>query len=140
MLRLVLILSALPAMAQALTVAVSFSDKAAAELSARGEMVTLAAYYMGDPAPVATLPETEIGTIQLGTEAHTFWPVAQQITLGTNIANAPLDQVTQAMVNINIFSARLTDEDNLLDCGFIDAPLAEVDATVQPLFCKLIGE
>lgn len=40
----------------------------------------------------------------------------------------------------NVFSARWTSEDNLIDCGFLDGPLAELAAAPQDLICKLIGE
>jgi hypothetical protein len=51
-----------------------------------------------------------------------------------------LDQVTVPMLNVNVFSARWTSEDNLIDCGFLDAPMAELAAAPQSITCKLIGE
>ena len=37
-------------------------------------------------------------------------------------------------------TARWTDQMNLIDCGFLDAPVAELAAAPQTLHCKLIGE
>jgi hypothetical protein len=140
MLRLIALLSVLPAAAQALTVSVTFSDKAAAELAERGEVVTAAAYWMGDPVAGSPLPQTEIGTIFLGAEEHTFWPGPVQVTFTGPVAGAPTDQVTVPMVNVNVYTARHTDEFNLISCDFLDAPVADLEGKVQPIHCKLIGE
>lgn len=43
------------------------------------------------------------------------------------------------MVNINVYSARFASDDNLLDCGFIDGPVADFAGTTQTITCKLIG-
>jgi hypothetical protein len=133
------LLLALPAYADPLTLDLTFSDKALAELQTRGEMVTVAAYWMGDPLPGSTLPLSEIGTVFLQAEDVTLWPTPQRVTLGANLASAPMDQVTAPMVNVNVFTARHSDENNLIDCDFIDAPADEI-TTPQPILCKLIGE
>jgi hypothetical protein len=142
MLRLACLLSltALPVLADPLVIELSFSDKALAELRKRGEMVTVAAYFMGDPAPGNTLPLTPVDTVFLQSQEVTLWPGPQRVVLGENLALAPMDQVTVAMANVNIYTARLTDEMNLIDCGFRDAPLTELTAAPQAMVCKLIGE
>ncbi len=123
-----------------MTIDLTFSDKALAELTSRGEGVVISAYWMGDPAPGATLPETEIETIFLMAETVTLHPGPARVVLGTNYAAAPIDQVTVPMLNINVFTDRWTDEHNLIDCGFLDAPMAELAAAPQAMHCKLIGE
>ena len=122
------------------SIALTFSDKAQAELTTRGEGVVVSAYYMGDPAPGASLPVNEIGTIFLQSEDLTLQAGPAKLVLGANIGNAPLDQVTQPMMNVNVFSARWTSEDNLIDCGFLDAPMADLAAAPQEIHCRLIGE
>ena len=122
------------------TIDLSFSDRALAELTSRGEGVVVAAYWMGDPAAEATLPANEIGTIFLLSEDITLQAGPAKLVLGGSLASAPLDQVTVPMLNVNVFSARWTSEDNLIDCGFLDAPMADLAAAPQTLHCKLIGE
>lgn len=128
------------ALAETVTIDLTFSDKALAELTSRGEGVVVAAYWMGDPAPGATFPDTEIGTIFLMSETVTLHPGPARVVLGANFAVAPVDQVTVPMLNINVYTDRWTDEHNLIDCGFLDAPMAELAAAPQALHCKLIGE
>lgn len=131
---------ALAATAQTVTIDLTLSEKAAAELSGRGEMVVVSGYWMGEPAPGSALPLTEIGTVFLMSEDLTLHPAPTRLVLGTNLATAPLDQVTVPMLNVNVFSARLTDEDNLIDCGFLDDAVATLAAAPQAIHCKLIGE
>jgi hypothetical protein len=128
------------AAAQTVTIDITFSDKALAELQARGEGVVVSGYWMGEPAPGATLPATEIGTIFLLAEEITLQAAPAQVTLGGSLSAAPLDQVTVPMLNVNVFSARWTDENNLLDCGFLDDAVDALSAAPQTLSCKLIGE
>lgn len=116
----------------------TFDAEAQAALSARGEMVTVATYFYGDPAPGATAPtDPEMGWINLGSEEYRLPPGPVTLTMGQGLAFAPVDQVVAPMVNVNIFTARLTDEYNLIDCGFIDAPMSDLTA-VQELTCTLL--
>ncbi len=133
---------ATPALSQTLTpvtVEITYSDKALAELTSRGEAVTVSGYWMGEPAPGAKLPPTEIGTIFLMNEELTLWPGPVTVTLGTALASAPVDQVVEPMLNVNVFSARWTTDDNLLDCSLVDDVLSKL-AAPQKITCKLIGE
>ena len=134
------LLASAAAAQQMVTIDLTFSDKALAELQARGEGVVVSGYWMGDPAPGATLPATEIGTIFLLAEEITLQPAPARVSLGGSLSAAPLDQVTEPMLNVNVFSARWTDEDNLIDCGFLDDKVATLSAAPQSVHCKLIGE
>lgn len=121
-----------------LTLNLTFDAEAQAALSERGEMVTVSAYFYGDPAPGATAPtDPEMGWINLGAEEYRLPVAPVTLTLGQGLAIAPLDQVVAPMVNVNIFTARLTDENNLIDCGFIDTAMAELTAP-QNLTCTLL--
>lgn len=128
------------ATAETVTLNLTFSEPALAHLTLRGEGVTIAAYWMGDPVPGAELPLTEIDTIFLMSEDITLQAGPATVVLGGSLASAPLDQVTVPMLNVNVFSARWTSGDNLIDCGFLDGPLAELAAAPQDLICQLIGE
>ena len=128
------------ALAETVTIDLTFSEKALEELTRRGEGVVVAGYWMGDPAPGATLPENDIGTIFLLSETITLQPGPARVVLGSNFAAAPVDQVTVPMLNVNVYTDRWTDEYNLIDCGFLDAPMADLAAAPQTLHCKLIGE
>ncbi len=62
------------------------------------------------------------------------------MSLGGSLSAAPLDQVTEPMLNVNVFSARWTSDDNLIDCGFLDDKVATLSAAPQAVHCILIGE
>ena len=115
-----------------------FDPATSATLTARGEMVTISAWYFGEPARPEVRVD-EMGQVYLGGEELTIFPLDQQITLGANLGNAKLGDVIAPMVNINIFSARLTHEDNLIDCDFIEGPVAEIAAQELVLTCTLLN-
>jgi hypothetical protein len=132
--------AALPALAETVTVDLTFSEKALAELTARGEGIVVASYWMGDPAPGATLTDPELGTVYLQSEELTMHARPATLLLGTNLPGAPLDQVVEPRLNLNVYSARWTDENNLLHCDLLDGVLSDLAAAPRTLHCKLIGE
>ena len=140
-LALCLALLPLPAAAQGLiAVDLTLSPRAMAELAERAEMVAVAGFYSGEPAPGATIEADDMGLIILGNEEHIVWPVPQRVMLGANLGGMPLSQVQAPMLTVNVFSARFSDEDNLLDCGLVDGLVTEMSGTVQAVHCKLIVE
>ena len=44
------------------------------------------------------------------------------------------------MVNVNVYSARLSNDDNLISCDFIDGPVSDLTTTPITLRCALIEE
>lgn len=123
-----------------LRIELTFSPRAAQELAGLSEMVTVSAFYFGEPAPGATIEPDEEGLIFLGLEEHVIWPVPQAVGLGGNLAAMPVGQVVVPRVNVNVYSARFGAEDNLLDCGLLDGPVQEFAGKPQALACKLIDE
>ena len=73
-------------------------------------------------------------------EDLTLHPGPVRVAVGSNLSVGPMDQVTVPYMNVNVFSARWTDEDNLLDCEFLDDVVAKLAAMPQTIHCKLIGE
>lgn len=139
-LSVVLVLAAGTAQAE-VALQVSFSDAARAKLTELGERVVVNAMYYGDPTEAGQpYADDGMGLVSLGDEVFTLWPRDQVVTLGGAMAGLPLDLVVEPGLNVNIYSARFAHEDNLLDCGLVDAPLREVEAAPQAMYCKLIGE
>jgi len=140
-----LILTALlaaPATAQEtnVTLHISFDAASATKLQETGEMVIISSYFWGDPATGNVLPVNEMGQLYLGGEQATVWPNEQTISIGHSLAGAPVGNVEAPMVNVNVYSARITSEDNLLDCGIVDGPTDALSKTTQDITCKLIGD
>jgi hypothetical protein len=125
---------------QKVNLKIHFDPATKAALDKREELVTISVMYYGEPKPGYEAAADEMGQIYLGWEEYTIWPKDQSFAIGSSLGPAaPLDSVLVAMVNLNVFSARISDENNLLDCSFIDGPVKELSAEPQALYCKLIG-
>ena len=134
------LIAAAPASAQeSVTIELVLDPAAEAALQGRGEWIVVNAWYYGDPA-LDAVPMDEMGLVYLGEEEATIYPVSQQIVLGGMMAGAPRDWVIDPIVNVNVFSARMTDQNNLLDCGFVEGPQAELAAATQVISCSLLGQ
>ena len=135
-----LTLLALPAVAQdnMIMLNIRFDAATVADLQKRGELVVVAAMFYGAPSPGNTLPVDEMGQIYLGTEEFTVWPKDQDFAIGGSLGAAPFDSVLVPMVNVNVYSARLSDERNLLDCSFVDGPLLYFAKAPQNIICTLL--
>jgi len=115
-----------------------FEDGAASALKKRGEWVVVSAWYYGEPAK-AGVPTDEMGLVFLGAEEVTVFATDQRLVLGGTMAGAPMAWVVEPQINVNVYSARMSDENNLLDCGIVEGPLAEMAQGVQRIACRLLG-
>lgn len=123
---------------QPVTLRLTIDPAALTHLQEQGELVMIAAYYYGDATPAAAEKADEMGRIFLGAAELTIWPGEQTITLLPVLDQAPVKDVVAPMLNLNVFSARISGEDNLLDCGFLDDTLAVLASVDQTVACKLI--
>jgi hypothetical protein len=115
-----------------------FEQGVAETLADRGEWVVLRASYYGEPAD-ASAPVDETGLVYLGEEEATVFPADQRVVLGGAMAAQPRGWVVEPLINVNVFTARFGDENNLLDCGLVDGPVAALAKEVQRISCSLIG-
>lgn len=127
------------------TVTLSFSARALETLSSLNERVIVAASYSGEPTPEGVAHADEIGQINLGSELVET-PAADgpvEVT-GSGVLPEMLQWARDGSiaVNVNVFTARLSNEDNLISCDIVDGPLADVRAAAMPipLACSLIEE
>ena len=127
----------------AFAVEVTLSPRAAAQLQAASEGIVVSASYYGNATRAARRRANPMGQINLaarnvaipgrgGTARFPAIPVSPALLDG--IVNR------RPEVLVNVFSARRSGPDNLLDCGiFQDAPEVAAAAPVG-IACKLIGE
>ncbi len=115
-----------------------FEPGVAETLVSRGEWVVVRAWYHGEPAD-ASAPVDETGLVYLGEEEATVFPADQRVALGGAMAAQPRGWVIEPVINVNIYSARFSDDNNLLDCGIIDRPVAALAGHVQKISCGLLG-
>ncbi|MCX8999734.1 hypothetical protein NOF55_21750 [Rhizobiaceae bacterium BDR2-2] len=124
------------------SLALELSDRARSTLGDRGEQIVVAAAYYGNPTPEGSEHANEVGQIGLGREEVQVpaEPGDVEIT-GSGIEADSLQWVEgELMVNVNVYSARLSSNDNLIRCDFIDGPLAVVSSKPVTLRCALIEE
>lgn len=135
-----LCLAALPALAETprVTLKITFDPAAAKALADMGEMVTVSSHFYGFPKEGATMQPDDMGMITLGLEEMTIYPADASVEAGGVLLAAPMDQVVEPLVNVNVFSARHVAEDNLLDCGLLpEESLAKLTGP-QEIICKLL--
>lgn len=119
-------------------IAISFDEATIAKLTSLGEWVTVSAYYSGDPAR-EDAPTDEMGMVYLGHEEANIFPANQTVELGGFLAGAPLDWVSEPLINVNVYSARFVDQNNILNCGIVDGPVGALSGAVQTISCTLLG-
>lgn len=145
--------AALPASAVAaeappkFSVVVTLSAEALADLTMRHEQVTVSAYYSGEPTPEAEKKKlaNEIGEIDLGDETLTrpITGATETFAFAGKTFQAKKTKWIKpgtAGVLINVYSARKSTDDNLLDCGLFQDKVALANAKPIEIACKLIGE
>lgn len=118
-------------------VTVTLSEKAAAELTRTKEAITVSATFVGQKkAPKAD----EDPEVMLGHEEAEL-PGAGTVTLGKiGVSDADVANTANLQILINVFSARKTSDDNILDCGIWQDEAAKAAAAKIAIDCKLIGE
>lgn len=117
----------------------SLSPAALAELTRRHEEVTVAAMFYGMPAKGHEKEADEVGQIDLGRREIRLAPsqTRGRIDGGVDPNRLPLIEGEPRLL-INVYSARLSNEDNLLDCGIFDGTLGEARVRPVTIACKLI--
>jgi hypothetical protein len=120
---------------------VSVSPKAATRLAALKEKITVAADYEGFPVPSKMNKAGEMGQIGLGGEAVTIPGTGGRATItGKNLKMNRISWVKDVQVLINVFSARLSGPDNILDCSIFEDSVSKAQRMPVNIRCGLIEE
>jgi hypothetical protein len=125
----------------AFTVKFLFSEAALAKLTTLKEKVIFNAWYYAEPKPGVTIEGGDPG-VPLGETTRTLEPGNQSITVTPEFDAVQAAEQTQGGVRmlVNVYSARLADENNLLDCGIIDELVTALPSRDNAIACKLIEE
>ena len=125
------------------TVNVSLSPQAASRLAQLAEPITMSALYYGEPTRAARRHADEMGQIDLGTDEMTIPGSggAAQFTLrALDRKHVVWGRNKDVKLNINVYTARHSDPNNLIACDFFDDSLSLALAHPINVGCKLIGE
>lgn len=121
----------------------SLSPKAAALLAEKKERIIVWSSWWGEPTKAAKKYADEVGQIALGQERVTLTAAggAGELT-GRKVAVNHIDRVKDRAVQvwINVYTARLSGPDNLLNCDIFEDSLLVARAKPIAIACKLIGE
>ncbi|MGC1361076.1 MAG: hypothetical protein WA826_07870 [Silvibacterium sp.] len=123
-------------------VQIVLSQKAASKLTALSEGIIVAATWSGDPAAGAARRTNPVGQIDLGQESEEVPARSQTVHVsGAPFRRDRLSDVHGAvMLNVNVYSARHTGPDNILNCDSFDGTLQEAIHKPLVLHCSLITE
>lgn len=133
------------------TVEVSLSRQAEALMDRLGEQISISAFFHGKvsataPKQIANMAGgegTEPGVIELAAGSATIPGAGGAVHLDGTASGIDLAVAygqNTVNLNINVFSARLKAQDNLLDCSFFDDRLPLAQSEPVRIACKLIGE
>jgi hypothetical protein len=138
----ILLAAAAPAPAYDFMVDLSFSPKAAARLQALSEGVVISAGYYGEPTAAAERHADEVGRVNLGRVERTVEGPGRALIRPPAAMGQHLDWIKgrAVRVELNVYSARRSGPDNILDCSFYDDLLTAARRAPIPVRCKLIGE
>jgi hypothetical protein len=122
-------------------VVVTLTPDAADALKLARAGVVVSAWYYAEPRPGAT-GVNPVGLIDLGIEEHELPSLAGALRIGgEGVDTMALGQIGgQVMVNVNVFSTRGAEPDNILDCDFFDGFLRRAAAAPVELRCGLFDE
>ncbi len=124
---------------QPITIRITFEPSVTKRLIAMGEWVTVSAFYFGDPAR-KDIPVDEMGQVYLGSEELRLYPVNQTIRLGGVLDGAPKEWTGEPRVNVNVFTSRFVDENNLINCGIVEDAVTVAAASDNLITCTWLGE
>jgi len=122
-------------------VALRFDPATAGALAERGEAVVVSTVFYGEANAEGQDQADDTGTIWLGNAEFTLAPGDQTVVIPGNIDRGALKWVEGGVVkaNVNVFSARYSDERNILDCGIFDDDVRVAQAAVPEIGCALLG-
>lgn len=128
--------------ADRINIRLSYSDAAIEQLDELSEQVVVLATYSANPAPGGRTETNDIGMISLGSDDIQVLPSRSKVALSADglVEPGPDEIEGGIIVNVNVFSARLASEDNILNCDFFEGTLERLRRTGVELHCSLIIE
>lgn len=133
--------SAAPPSPYAFDVQLTLTPRAAEKLVAAKERMIVAGTYWGAPNTAAKPTADVMGQIPLGEDLVEVAP--ENAIIRVPAATFDPDQLANIegppQVLVNVYSARKTHEDNLLDCGIYEGPVSMAQKHPVDIRCDLIN-
>lgn len=109
------------------------------KLAAMSEQVTVSAMYWGEPKP--GVQADEIGQVNLGSDDINVPPANRGVLVpGSAIDPKVLERDVEGppQVLVNVYTARLAHQDNLINCGIYEGPVSMAQSKPVAIECDLI--
>jgi hypothetical protein len=122
------------------SIALKFDPAASEALVKRDEWTIVSAIFYGRPNKAGEEHASE-GEVFLGRTQVTVMSVDQTVAVSGNPDAEALSKWVEGgvvRVNVNVFTARFTDDKNLLNCGIFEDDVAVARANVPEISCKLL--
>jgi len=119
------------------------TQRAAAELARRREGITVWTSFSGTPRNEnANHVDDHSGELDLGSHEVTVAGQNGRVDIpGSALRRERFGNLRGApQVLVNVFSARRSDQNNLLNCGIVQGELSQVAGRTHRITCSLIGE
>jgi hypothetical protein len=123
-------------------IAIKLSPQAEKRLSYLHETIKVLAMFDGDPLPGQGHYNAPMRDVYLGSDEELVDANNIAIFNSTKISQRHWNQLADKnyYVTINVFSARKTFKNNLLDCGVPDEHISTFAGRTIEVHCRLIGE
>lgn len=125
----------------AFEVELTLTPRTIAKLEGMREMVTVSGMYWGEPTAEARAHADGMGQINLGADDIKVQPSSRRVivpgaaidpkVLGSDVEGPP-------QVLVNVFTSRMAHENNLIDCGIYEGPIAMAQKKPVDITCDLI--
>lgn len=123
------------------TVAITLSPAAEAQMKATSESIAIEVSYGGDPADGATAELNDFGLIELGKVQRELKGAGTVLLTEDVIDKSKLDQIVgQPQIMINAVSAKKGSAENILACPFYWDTLNTAGQAPVKIDCKLRSE
>ncbi len=125
----------------AFVVDLTLTPRTIEKLEGMREMVTVSGLYWGEPTEEARAHADGMGQINLGADDIRVRPASRRVivpgaaidpkALGSDVEGAP-------QVLVNVHTSRMAHENNLIDCGVYEGPIAMAQQKPVDIKCDLI--
>lgn len=127
----------------AFEVQLTLTPRTIEKLAAMQEMVTVAGMYWGEPKAEAKAAgrADEMGQINLGRDDINVQPASRMVVVPGAAIDAKViekDVEGAAQVLVNVFTARMAHEDNLINCGIYEGPISMAQQKPVEIECDLL--
>lgn len=125
----------------AFEVQLTLTPRTVEKLETMHEMVTVSGMYWGEPKAEARAHADEMGQINLGADDIKVQPSSRSVI----VPGAAIDPKVLAsdvegppQVLVNVYTSRMAHENNLINCGIYEGPIAMAQQKPVDIKCDLI--